>query len=923
MNNENVAALYQHLQGLGERGGQGEQGAQGGSAQARQDNTEGVVWFVEHGSVDIFLVPTSDGLPHGAREHLVSVSSGQLFAFPAFDGETGYRFVASPAPDTRYRLIPWQDVARLLEQDEWGEAATVLLDRLMISLSGLLVENRPEGASSLNAGAGFSSRQAYDSGGGTAVLRELSGSLRHIFDAVIARTHDNEADELNRLQRKTDIGRQSMTDALGGLVALFDERDGGRLSDIGGDRLLGACNLIGKRIGVTFRAAPGGFAGGKGRDLVKQLAAASGVRTRFVALKGQWWRKDNGPLLVFTEKDKEAFALLSLGDGSYEAIDPVSGKKTKVTEAFANELAQFGYMFYRSLPSKIIKLSDIFAFSLRGLASEITSVALIGLASVVLAMAIPIASGHLFDDVFPAADYGQMTQVVIVLFIVGITTLLFDATRSLLLLRIEGKASSDLQAAVWDRVLNLPMSFFRDYAAGDLATRINGINEIRQALSGTVISSILGGLFSVLNIVLLLYYSPKFAAIALGLVFIAITFNLVIAFFSVKVTREAAKLNGKVTGLVLEYLNGITKLKVTGSESRAFANWAADFAVQMRLTMRAGTLSNVSSVFGVVFPVLANASIFACIALGMVDKESTQLSTGEFIAFSATFTLFLNSMLSLLRTGMTLLNIAPTYERTKPILEALPEVDENKVHPGQLNGAIELSHVSFAYSPDTPQILDDISLSVKAGEFVALVGASGSGKSTLLRLMLGFEKPGQGGIYYDEHNLADIDVGALRRQLGVVLQGGRLMSGDIFTNIIGSSSLLLADAWAAARACGLDKDIEAMPMGMNTLLSDGAGTLSGGQRQRLLIARAIVNKPRVIFFDEATSALDNQTQAVVSASLAQLRATRVVIAHRLSTIIHADRIFVLDKGKLVQSGTYEELLGQDGLFAELAKRQIA
>jgi ATP-binding cassette subfamily C protein len=189
--------------------------------------------------------------------------------------------------------------------------------------------------------------------------------------------------------------------------------------------------------------------------------------------------------------------------------------------------------------------------------------------------------------------------------------------------------------------------------------------------------------------------------------------------------------------------------------------------------------------------------------------------------------------------------------------------------------------------------------------------------------MLGFEKPGQGGIYYDEHNLADIDVGALRRQLGVVLQGGRLMSGDIFTNIIGSSSLLLADAWAAARACGLDKDIEAMPMGMNTLLSDGAGTLSGGQRQRLLIARAIVNKPRVIFFDEATSALDNQTQAVVSASLAQLRATRVVIAHRLSTIIHADRIFVLDKGKLVQSGTYEELLGQDGLFAELAKRQIA
>jgi len=253
----------------------------------------------------------------------------------------------------------------------------------------------------------------------------------------------------------------------------------------------------------------------------------------------------------------------------------------------------------------------------------------------------------------------------------------------------------------------------------------------------------------------------------------------------------------------------------------------------------------------------------------------------------------------------------------------VPEVDPAKPHPGTLVGAIELSNVSFAYAPDMPPVLDDVSLSIKPGEFVALVGSSGSGKSTLLRLMLGFERPTSGGIYYDGHNLDEVDVGAVRRQLGVVLQSGRLMSGDIYTNIVGSSNLKLEDAWEAAAACGLDQDIKAMPMGMHSLVSDGGGTLSGGQRQRLLIARAIVNKPRIIYFDEATSALDNQSQAIVSASMGKLRATRVVIAHRLSTIIHADRIFVLDKGKIVQAGTYGTLMAQDGLFAELAKRQMA
>ena len=937
--------------------------------------TDGMVWLVQHGHIDLFLVPLAgDGTPGGAREHWRSLGSGQMFAFPPLDPALGYVLLAQPAPQTEFAIVPRQDIAALLEQ---APARTLLLPWLaqwLMSVSCGKNEVRKD-AQALRAGsniasdeqvltlfpesaglwlevqqgqAGYLGRdviarllplpaQAWvelapfsrvaalsledvcNSNAGLEVLQACDVLMCLLLDAAIRQQQKTEVDELSRLQRKSDLSRQAMADALGGLASLFDQRDGDLA--ISSDALQGACAMIGKALDIRFKRVPETFFGGGRRDPVKDLATASGVRTRVVALKGEWWRKDNGALLVFSEKGRDPYALLPL-HGGYQMVDPVSGRRSILSEREAAELAQFGYMFYRGLPATVLGLRDILAFTVSGIRRELLGIGLIGLVSSMLAMVIPVASGHLFDTVFPAAAFGQMVQVVLMLLVASIVNLLFEATRALLMLRVEGRASSDLQAAVWDRVLNLPMPFFRQFAAGDLATRINGINEIRQALSGSVISSIVSSLFSVLNIGMLFYYSVKMAGIAVLLVLLAVLINFAIGAVSLRLTRQSSALNGTVSGQVLEYLSGITKLRVTGAEARAFANWAANFGAQKRLTMRSGNLAALSSVFGAVFPVLANVVLFSFVAMALQDKEKAPFSTGDFIAFSAVFTLFLNAMLALVHTGMVLLNIAPLWERTKPILETLPEVDESKLDPGRLAGAIELSNVSFAYQADGPSILQDVSISIKPGEFVALVGASGSGKSTLLRLMLGFEKPLAGGIYYDGHNLSEIDVGAVRRQLGVVLQGGRLMSGDIFTNIIGSTSLLLADAWAAARACGLDKDIEAMPMGMHTIVSDGGGTLSGGQRQRLLIARAIVHQPSVIFFDEATSALDNHTQAIVSSSMDKLRATRVVIAHRLSTVINADRIFVLDKGHIVQSGTYHELMQQDGLFAELAKRQI-
>jgi NHLM bacteriocin system ABC transporter ATP-binding protein len=970
------AALYEHLSRAGAPA------ATSGNGLVLVRSNE-AAWFVERGSIDVFLVSAGDGEPAGARDYLFSVRAGQLLAFPPIAPHGSEVLAVVPAPDTRYHVMTRARLLAALADSPFAATAGALLEELVVNIGGALRGRAPPRSTMLLAGSQESGAEALvltaetpglwvelTAGGasfadgaslqpgeplplplhgwlrlapGSAVAscsgRELAARagvealldgverlFQCAFEAAVRHRERSEADELNRLQRKSEIGTRIMSDALGGLAAVFGERDAAGAARDGEDRTLAACRVIGDVQGIVFRAPPAAAAAPR-RDLARDIALASSVRTRRVVLKGEWWRHDNGPILAWTEDDKAPLALLPRRAGGYEAVDPASGERRLVDAALAETLAPFGATFYASLPARKLALADILRFVLRGVKNDVVTVAAIGCASALLAMAIPLASAHLFDSVFPAADYGQMVQVVAILFVASLVTLLFEATRALAMLRIEGRASSDLQAAVWDRVLTLPVPFFRDYSAGDLATRINGINEIRQALSGTVISTLVSSVFSVLNVFLLFYYSTRLALLALGLVAVAVAFNLVLGMLSVRVMRQSAEVGGKVAGMVLEYLSGIAKLRITGAESRAFANWAAGFSAQKRLAMRAGSLANLSSMFSAAFPVVAGAAIFACIG-AMLAQDAAQdpgarMSTGDFIAFSAAWTVFLGAALALVRTGIDMLGIAALYERTRPILETVPEADPAKPHPGALLGAIELSNIGFSYGPGTPPVLDDVSMSIKPGEFVALVGSSGSGKSTLLRLMLGFEKPSQGGVYYDSHNLAEVDIGAVRRQLGVVLQGGRLMSGDIFTNIVGSTSLGLDDAWAAAVACGLDQDINAMPMGMHSLVSDGGGTLSGGQRQRLLIARAIVNKPRILFFDEATSALDNASQATVSASMEKLRATRVVIAHRLSTIINADRIFVLDKGRIVQCGTYQQLIAQEGLFAHLAKRQIA
>jgi ATP-binding cassette subfamily C protein len=693
------------------------------------------------------------------------------------------------------------------------------------------------------------------------------------------------------------------------------------------DAILAACKLVGGALGIDVRPHPDPDprAGYDGR--VMEIAKASRFRIRQVALRDDWWRRDHGPILARIEETDEPVALLPKGPRAYLLVKPGDGQPGTVTDAVAETLHPFGYVVYRRFPEGPLTAWQLVKFGARGLRSDAWALIATGVALGLLGTLTPYFTGKLFDTAIPEADRGLLFQFTAALFIAAIVSIAFNITQSIGVLRIQGKMDYFLQAAVWDRLLDLPSAFFRDYSAGDLAERAAGINDIRGMIAGAGLGSILGSLSSLFYVALMFTYDVKLALLAMLLTFIIVGFTTGANLLQLRHQRTMLELSGKITGLVLQLVAGIGKIRVSGAENHAFRIWTRDYAAQRRLEFKIGRIQNAVQIFGAGFPVFTMMVIFfAVVSLtrSMSGSEGLPgLTTGEFIAFSGAFGAFQSAIQALSGASLSMLQIVPTYERLKPIIITPEETDESKAHPGVLKGQLEMSHVSFRYTEEGALILDDLSLKIQPGEFIAFVGGSGCGKSTMMRLMLGFEEPEKGSIYYDGQDLASLDLREVRAQIGVVLQNSQLLPADIFRNIIGTSNLTIDDAWEAARLAGLSEDIEEMPMGMHTYVSEGGGGLSGGQQQRLMIARALVRRPRILFFDEATSALDNRAQAQVTESMERLQATRIVIAHRLSTIINANRICYLEGGTIAEQGTYEELMKLDGLFAQLARRQMA
>lgn len=684
------------------------------------------------------------------------------------------------------------------------------------------------------------------------------------------------------------------------------------------DPLLAACRAVGQVQGIEFRAPPADLGEASSPSSLGALCAASALRCRRVLLEVQWWRRTQGPLLGFCRQPEGAgrpVALLPGGRGGYVLFDPVLGTRAPLDAELAHTLEPAAFVFYRPLPARALGLRDLLGAGLRGCGTDLLSLLAASLSAGAVALLTPALTRRLVDESIARSERADVGHVALALGVGACAAALLEWARALTLLRIKSKTAVAVEAALWDRLLTLPTPFYRRFTVGDLSARAMGINQLQYRLTADVTSGLFAALSAVFSLAILFYYSRPLAFVVSAATLLLGLLVSAAAGRQLRHLRELHLASGRLGGFAYALLCGIAKLRVGGAESRAFAQWARRFGEQRALSLAVQRLTHVQSLLGTLYGAAATTAVFAVVGL-----SDLRLGVGDYLAFSAAFAQFQVAALAAIGVVPTLLAFVPTYERLKPILETLPESGSDLAAPGRLRGALELRDVTFEYRPGTP-VLRRLSLRAEPGQFVALVGPSGCGKTTILRLMLGFERPLSGCVSIDGREVGALDMQRVRRQLGVVLQNGRPLVGDVLHNIIGSLPLTLEDAWRAAEWVGLAEDIRAMPMGMFTLVNQRGVAFSGGQRQRLLLARALVTRPRVLLLDEATSALDNVTQEVVSRTLATLGVTRIVIAHRLCTVRRADRIYVLAAGGVAEEGTFDELLARGGMLARLARQQ--
>lgn len=701
------------------------------------------------------------------------------------------------------------------------------------------------------------------------------------------------------------------------LLAAIGGPAGKRATAADADATYAACKLVADAAGIALAAPERTGAGGDRLDPVERIALASRVRTRAVRLDGRWWRDDVGPLVGHRALSGAPVALL-WRRGGYVAVHPATGRETPVEKANAPEFEPRAVMFYRPLPDRAPSPLRLLRFSMRGTGGDLANLLLSGLVTVAIGALVPLATGRVLGAYVPRAQEGPIVRVCLAVMVAGVVAAAFMLLQNLTILRLEGRVEATLQPAVWDRLLRLPTRFFAERSTGELASAAMGVSAIRRLLAGLGPSVVQASTVGAVNLGLLLWFSVPLALAAVGMLVVVAGVFLGLGLWQVRWQRRLVVLTNKLNNQAFQTLRGLPKLRVAAAENYAYAAWAAQFARSRELQQRLGRIKNLNAVLGAVYLPLCSLLMFMLLA----GPARGALSAADFLTFTTSMTMLLTSVTSLTGAFVAAAAALPLFEEIRPVLEATPEVRSGSTRPGPLSGAVEARRLSFRYADDGPLVLDDVSFEARPGEFVAVVGPSGCGKSTLLRLLIGFDRPVSGSVLYDGQDLAALDQSAVRRQCGVVLQHAQPFTGSIMDVICGTGAYTPEEVMAAAELAGLAEDIRRMPMGLHTLVS-GSGSVSGGQRQRLMIAQALIRRPRILFFDEATSALDNETQRTVIDSTRKLDATRVVIAHRLSTVLDADRVVVMENGKVVQQGTLAELLADPrGRLHELVRRQF-
>ena len=927
----------------------------------------GYVFQMTSGHADIFAVDAPKGRP-GARHHLFRVESGDIVpdlpraVDPAGDGlyfvavgaegsrasisrrdeltstdralrwiERLARFVAGPAPRWQMAELPeasgelaagesrrgpmrglvWltveQGAARLMGL---GPAYAAGSHKLPLT-SGLWVEAANEGCVANTSVSGpnvdliWPTIDRFHLGIVECVRDRLLGERRREGERLSDRTSLVASQTLETFDRLSSV-----------IVRRFDHADA---STAYTDRLLGACRIIGVESRTPFEVSARADSHREDFAALVEIAQAARLRLRQVLLRAEWWKLDAGPLVGWHGETRNPVALIYEPKRGYVMVDPQTRRRRSVDRAVAMQLMPEAAAFYPPLSARPLKFRDLLQFSIRHARGNGLRIALAVIVIGLLSLITPLITNVLISSIIPRSELDQLAFCGIALVLTAWAMASIQVMEGLAMLRMEATIDWRLQSAMIDRLLKLPTSVFREYTAGELVDRSMGIDAARRALTGRALRGMLAGLFCLFSIGLMIYYDLKLAAIA-----VLLTLVRAIAIIGTSVVRlhyEKKHFNvaGKVSGFVLQLLTGVGKLRVAAATSRALGVWSRQFSVQKRFFVSSQIAGNGLGAFETGFPTISTLIIFAYASYGD-SKLVTDL--GAFFGFFSAFGQSMGAIGSwAIGISEALLAIPPLL-RLRPLITCAAEVPDDRKPPGELSGSVELARVSFRYLSSGPLVLDNVTLKISPGEYVAIVGPSGSGKSSLFRLLLGFERPESGVVFYDGKSIETLDTSAVRRQLGVVLQNAKLATGNIYENICGGIRLPLEQAWEAARLAGLEEDIKAMPMGMLTQISEGVSTLSGGQRQRIMIARAIARRPRILLFDEATSSLDNQSQAIVSDALGDLNVTRIVIAHRLSTVQRADRIVVLVDGKIIQSGTFNELSAAPGVFASFAQRQM-
>lgn len=757
-------------------------------------------------------------------------------------------------------------------------------------------------------------------------LQGLKLYHHHVLEVLFFSKLARNDQEKNIIREQEAIDKSNLLKSFSELGGIFDKTKEQVKSSLAGKNLIfQACQKVGDNISIKFLMPPKNeLKTHKSVEaLVYELCLYSHINYRKVRLGKKWWEQESPPMLGFYGEESLPIALIHRENGGYDYFLPETNKQDLFEPELFPDLQMETYVFYRPFPPKeSLTGKEVFYYGIQKHWFDLLIVLLIGFLTTIVSFLGPISNQVLFDVAIPYLDYVVLAQAAVGLFVAAISALIFNYTIEYALGRFQSTVDHNIETALWQRVLTLSTQFFRRFTVGDLIFRMQAISTIRKTLSGQALRSIINALLSVLFLIPMIFYSWQLSLSGLGLLVFQIVLSGFILYMMLQLYQERAEWAGINNGKLLQSLQGITKIRTYGCESRMFADWGSGFYRMKELDWRICRYQNFSTALNSLFPVLSLFVIYGIVIFEKLKGSGAGgLSVGEFMGFNAAFGAFSFAILGASNTLIQMISLVPLWNRSKVIFQTPPEISLNKLRLEEISGAFKISHLYFSYDKDSPYILEDFNLNVEAGQFVGIVGYSGCGKSTLLRLLIGFETPEKGAIHYDGKDLSMVDLQGLRSQVGIVLQNGSILDGSIRENIMSGGIYSDDQIKHALDLAGFKEDLELMPMGLDTFLSNGGATLSGGQKQRLLIARSLIGDPKILFFDEATSALDNQTQDIINRNLEQLNKTRIVIAHRLSTIRKADRIYVMDKGSIIQSGTFLELASQKGMFADLLKKQ--